>query len=119
MTTNTEDIFFYAFFLLLFFTVISWLAFSQLTMRPIEKRMKTDGIPNSFSWDGVGIRVMSYAFAIVFPEKYALRLNRLIDAAVVRRYAHKPDWWRGLVFLMTSYTWLILTFIGVALGYSE
>ncbi|HEX7764230.1 MAG TPA: hypothetical protein VF433_11545 [Cellvibrio sp.] len=62
---------------------------------------------------------MSYAFAIVFPEKLALRLNRLIDAAVVRRYAHQSDWWLGLIFLLTSYTWLILAFIGVALGYSE
>lgn len=88
-------------------------------MKPIEERMKADGIPNSFSWDGVGIRVMSYAFAIVFPEKLALRLNRLIDAEVVRRYADQSDWWRGLIFLMTSYTWLILAFIGVALGYSE
>lgn len=118
MINSTEDIFFTSFFILFFLTAISWITFAQFTMRPIEKRIKADGIPSNFLWDGVGARISFYAFAIVFPKKFALRLNRLIDVELIRRYADRSDWMRGLFFLVTINTWLITILMGVALGYA-
>jgi hypothetical protein len=116
MFESTQGKFFTLLLLVTAFMAISWLTFAQLSMRPIEKKMKADDKPDSFSWDGVGARIFSYAFAIVFPEKFALRLNRLMDVTTIRSYANKSDRWRGALFLSITYTWLILILSGAALG---
>lgn len=72
-------------------------------MRRIEHKIQADGLPNDFSWDGIGARVFSYAFAIVFPENLALRLNRLMGVSTIRSYAVKADVIRGVIFLSVTY----------------
>lgn len=119
MINNTEDIFFTLFFLFFICTGITWIIFAQFTMRPIEKRMKADAIANNFLWDGVGARISFYAFAIVFPRKLALRLDRLMNVEAIRRYAGKSDWLRGFFFLVATNIWLVIIIVGVALGYSD
>src|SRR5690554_2243778 len=96
-------------------TSISWLIFAPLTMRRIEKQMRQDGMPEGFIWDGIGGRVVFYAYAILFPEKGALRIERLIDVRCVRSYATKADWWRSSFFVTTSHLRLSVTFITLLL----
>lgn len=117
MINNSEDIFFSLFFLLFFLTAIAWITFAHFTMRPIEKRMKADDLPNDFLWDGVGARISFYAFAIVFPRKFAIRLNRLMNVDAIRHYANKFDWFRGVCFLIAINAWLLSIMIGLALGF--
>lgn len=97
---------------------IFWITFSQLTMRRIEKDIEKNMIDKGFVWDGLGSRIFPYAFAIVFPEKIALRFNRLIDVSLVRSYAVKGDWWRALFFLSSTYLWIAISLIGLALGFA-
>ena len=119
MLNNAQDWFFLFLFISTGFTSVSLLIFAQFSMRPMEKKMKADGISNDFLWDGVGARVFSYAIAIVLPEKLALRLNRLMDVKRIRSYASKSDWWRGIFFLSITYSWLLAILIGSALGYAN
>lgn len=116
---NMQDWFFLSILIITIFMAMSWLIFAQFSMRPIEKKMKADDKPFSFSWDGIGARVFSYAFAIVFPEKFAMRLSPLMDVAVIRSYASKSDWLRGVIFLSTTYTWIFIILGGTALGIFE
>lgn len=111
-----STVFFFALFIA---SAISWLTFAQLSMRPMEKRMKADGVPNGFVWDGVGARIFSYAFAIVLPEKFALRLTRLMDVKLIRSYASRADWWRGLFFLSITYTWILIVFVIAAIDHFD
>ena len=103
------------FFGLFIAAAISWITFARFSMRPLEKRMTADGIQIGFQWDGVGARIFSYAFAIVFPENFALRLTRLMDVKLIRSYANKADWWRGFFFLTITYIWLLVVFIAFAI----
>lgn len=119
MLNSAQDWFFLFLLISTGFTSASLLIFAQFSMRPMEKKMKADGRTNDFLWDGVGARIFSYAFAIVFPEKLALRLNRLIDVKSIRSYARKSDWWRGVFFLSITYSWLVTILIGSALGYAN
>lgn len=57
--------------------------------------------------------VFTCAYAIVFPKKIALRIKRLIDVRLVRSYATKADWWRSLLFIITSHFWFFFIFIVV------
>ncbi len=107
------------FFGLFIAAAISWITFAQFSMRPMEKKMKACGIPSGFQWDGVGVRIFSYAFAIVFPEKLALRLTRLMDVKLIRSYASKADWWRGFFFLTIIYTWTLNILITFVIEYSN
>lgn len=119
MINSPEDIFFTLFFVFFFLTALSWITFAQFSMRRIEQKIQADGLPNDFSWDGVGARVFSYAFAIVFPENLALRLNRLMDVSTIRSYAVKADAIRGAIFLSVTYIWITIIFIGAAMGFSD
>lgn len=98
-------------------TFISWLVFARLSMARIERDMKRDKLTDMFAWDGIGGRIIFYAYAIVLPERIAKRIDgRLIDALLVRKYANYADWIRGLVFLMAANIWLLIVFAGVIVG---
>ena len=97
-------------------TCFLWLTFAQFTMRRIEKQFKQDGAPVGFLWDGLGGRIVFYAYAILFPERCALRIERLINVRLVRSYATKADWWRSCIFVITSHMWLGVVFLSLALG---
>lgn len=116
MLDTTQDIFFALVLILTGLTALSWLTFGQFSMRPIEKKMKTDGLPNQFAWDGLGGRITFYALAIVLPERFALRLNRLMDVSAIRSYANNRDWWRGMIFITVTNTWIISIFGGTIFG---
>ena len=82
-------------------------------MSRIEKSMRADGLPESFLWDGLGGRVFFYAYAIIFPEKSAARIDQLINTKLVRSYSNSSDWWRGVFFIAISHVWIVIVFIGI------
>ena len=95
---------------------IAWITFARLTMARIERDIKKGGLSASFLWDGLGGRIVFYALAIVLSTNKAQRINQLIDVSLVRKYANRGDWHRGLIFLLTSNCCLILIFVGVLSG---
>lgn len=92
---------------------IAWITFARLSMARIERDVKKDGHPDTFQWDGLGGRIFFYAFAIVFSESKAKRINKLINVSLVRSYATHGDWLRGLIFMIASNTCILVTFVGV------
>lgn len=48
MSKYLEFWFTVSFFGLFMLTAIAWITFAHFTMRPIEKKMKADGIPSGF-----------------------------------------------------------------------
>lgn len=111
--------FIWAFAIGMLMSCLLWLAFAHFTMRPIEKRMKKEGLPDSFTWDGTGGRIIFYACALALPERFADRINpRLIDAPLIRSYASRADRLRGIVFLSAFSIWILIGFIGVLLGFA-
>lgn len=98
-------------------TAIFLLAFAQFTMRRIEKQIKKDDVLHYKPLDFGGSRVVTYAYVIVFSERIALRMDRLLDVPVIRSYAAKSDWWLGLFFLLTSHIWIIFMLSCSAFGF--
>lgn len=97
-------------------TGVLLLLFAQLTMRRIEKQIKSDNALSYQPLDFGGSRIITYAYAIVFPEHIALRIARLIDVRLIRSYAHKADWVLGLLFIITSHLWIITTLLVAVLS---
>ncbi len=92
ITKPIDEFLMWGFLALFIIAAICVLTFAHFTMRRIEKEIKRDGVdyipPISFSDGGM----VYYAFAIVVTERAAVRLERLINASVVRSYATKTDW---------------------------
>lgn len=113
LTEPMSEWFFWFFLIGMMCTFITWIAFARLSMARIEKKIKDDGAPGSFAWDGVGGRIVFYALAIVLPEKIALRINKLIDVELVRKYATRKDWVLGICFLIAGDTWIFITIVAM------
>lgn len=97
-------------------TGIFLLLFAQLTMRRIEKQIKSDNALSYQPLDFGGSRIITYAYAIIFPEHIALRIARLIDVRLIRSYANKTDWVLGLLLIATSHLWIVITLLFAVLG---
>lgn len=91
-------------------TAIFLLLFAH-RVRLIERKIKQKGRDGLRPLDLGGSKIVTYAYVIVFPEHIALRLERLIDANIVRGYATKTDWITGLLFIATSHCWIISTIL--------
>lgn len=92
---------------------VSWIAFARLSMARIEREMCRDGLPRSSRWDGIGARVVWYAWAIVLPVGIANPADDpLIDVLTVRRYATRLDWLLGIAFLISGHLFLIPVLLG-------
>lgn len=61
-----------------------------------------------------GVRILSYAFLILFPANITNRLVSYRKVEIIQKYATNADWWRALLFYSTHFTWLFITVIGVA-----
>lgn len=96
---------------------VMWLVFAKFTMRRIERKMKEDGLPNNFVWDGLGGRIIFYACTIALPEKIAHRADkRLINSPLVRGYSSTADKVSARLFLLCLFAWLIIGLYGVVFG---
>lgn len=87
----------------------SLLVFGRMTMAPLEKRIKRDGLPRPCPWDGPGARIYWYAWAIAIPVGRANREDDpLIDVPLVKSYATKGDVTRAVVFMVAQTLFLIM-----------
>ncbi|MFE8072589.1 hypothetical protein QQM79_16130 [Marinobacteraceae bacterium S3BR75-40.1] len=81
-------------------SLVSWLAFTRLSVARIERLRAARGEANP-RWDGAGFRTMRYCWAIFLPlGKLNRSDNPLIDVEGVRQYATKRDkFLAGCLFL--------------------
>ena len=94
-------------------TSVIWITFARLTMARIEREIAKDGLPRPSSWDGIGARTVSYAYAIALPVGRANRPdNPLIDVLLVRRYATRRDVLLGRAFLVCGNIWITIVLTG-------
>lgn len=116
LTEPMNDFFMWVFLVLFLSGGLFLLAFTQFTMRRIEREIKRDVIdyvaPANFGDGGLS----SYALAIVLPERAALRMVRLLDVELIRSYATKTDWWLSLLFLITMDAWILFAVIWYVWG---
>ena len=96
-------------------TGILILIFAPYTMRRIEKQAIAEHPQYRQPLD-FGGGVIFYAWAIVFPERIAMRIDRLIDVRTVRNYATKTDWILALFVMVTGNTVLIVSLIAMVFG---
>lgn len=87
------------------------LVFANYTMRRIEKQIKNDNISYHEPVDFGGSKVVTFAYAIIFPEHIAKRIERLIDVQTIRHHSNKLDWWLGLLFILTSHLSISFTIV--------
>lgn len=59
-----ELIFAFVFAGCLLTVMVSWLVFGRMSMARIEKAIMAEGKPRPCSWDGVGGRLVWYAYAV-------------------------------------------------------
>ena len=111
---ETPEGWFVAVFVVVMFALsISWISFARLSMARIEKQMKRDGITRPSAWDGIGLRVLWYAYAIVLPVGIWNRADDpFIDVPTVRRYATTFDRKLGLIFMISGKLAVLTVFIG-------
>ena len=113
MTSTPKEYFLLVLLVLFLIAATSWIVFARFTMSRIEKRMSEKGFLNVANWDGIGARVILYAYALVLPQKYAQRIeSRLINSISVKSYSDSKDRISGIIFLISSNTLMVSCFIG-------
>lgn len=113
LTEPMSEWFFWFFLIGMLSTFFTWIAFARLSMSRIERTMRRDGLINTFTWDGLGGRIVFFALSIVLPVKLAYRINALIDVAAVRKYSSNIDWFLGLLFLLSGNIWILGSMIAM------
>ena len=108
-----EGLFSLAFGVIFMVMAISWIAFARLTMARIERQMCEDGLQRPAQWDGIGYRVIWYAYAIAVPVTILNSPNNpFFDGLTVKSYATHYDRIVGLVFLISGAICSILGLLG-------
>lgn len=97
-------------------SAVAWVAFGRLTMGRIEKELKSEGIPRPASWDVVGYRILSYAWALVLSERrWKASDDFLLDVGLVRRYARPVDRVLCVLFIATTHGGALVVFVSLFL----
>lgn len=111
---DVELIFAFAFAGCLLTVMISWLVFGRLSMARIENSIMAEGKPRPCPWDGVGGRLVWYAYAVALPESFFNDMdNRQLNTSDVKRYATSADRFRAWVFMIAGHAFVLLVFIAV------
>lgn len=98
----------WAFAISAIWTGIFTFAFAQFTMRRMEKQLAKESLSGQIRGIFGGGRIIRYALVILLPAHLSKNLNQLIDVELVRSRANNADWWRALLFGVTSGMWLVL-----------
>ncbi len=88
----------------LFFSVIFgilWICFARISMSYIELEMKKEG-KEPPQWDGMGARIVGYAFAITLPEG-TLKNYILVDAEAAKRLSRPKDRKLAVLYLIAGF----------------
>ncbi len=111
---NVELVFAFTFVILLSVSMVSWLLFGRLSMARIEKAIMSEGKPRPCPWDGVGGRVIWYAYTVALPSSWFNELDdRQLNTADVKRYTTKPDQYRAWTLMVAVHGMVLLVFIAV------
>ncbi|WP_157822219.1 MULTISPECIES: hypothetical protein [unclassified Shewanella] len=110
MMENYESIFWLCCSIPLVNFFIAYLVFAQMTVHPIEKKIKASGgsIPQ---WDNMGMRIPSYAVAMLLPVK--VKAAQAIDEDSVQKFTSKSDKKRAIYFMCS----FVIILIPVMVGY--
>lgn len=103
--------FFWAFGISAGLAMFSWLLLARITLRNIENKIIVSGGQRPCPWDGLGSRIVFYAYGIVLPEKQAGRLERIYDVSLVRNHSTRTDKALCIFFLVC---WLFFLCLIVA-----
>ncbi|MEW5681586.1 MAG: hypothetical protein AB1780_04340 [Pseudomonadota bacterium] len=94
---------------LMFNAAASWLVFAQLSMRPLEKKLRALNKDTISQWDGPGWRVATYAIKLITPPSIWGEFAMFIDPYLLHKISTKRDkmlaaWMMGswLVFIVFS-----------------
>lgn len=98
-----------AFVLLLVTMMVSWVIFGRLSMARIEKSIMAEGKPRPCPWDGVGGRLVWYAYTVALPAHFFNELDdRQLNTADVKRYTTRADRIRAWVFMVSGHGMVVL-----------
>jgi hypothetical protein len=87
---------------------VSLLIFAQLTVHPLEKKIKSSGgeLPK---WDNMGIRISSYAFSLICRIKETSA--QMVDENSVRKFATKNDRIRAIYTIASLAIFLLFAIL--------
>ena len=99
--------------------MFSWVVFGRLSMARIEKSIMAEGKPRPCSWDGVGGRIIWYAYTVALPARFFNKLDdRQLNTADVKRYTTRADRIRAWVLMISGHTMMVMgllsSFFGIA-----
>ncbi|MFC4257639.1 hypothetical protein ACFOZ5_01195 [Marinobacter lacisalsi] len=98
-------------------TMLSWLVFGRLSMARIERAIMAEGKPRPCPWDGVGGRLVWYAYAVALPESFFNDIdNRQLKTSDVKRYSTRADYYRAWVFMIAGHGFVLLVAIATIFG---
>lgn len=92
-------------FSILGLAVLTWLIFSQISMRHIEKAIMAEGLPRPCYWDGVGFRIILYAGALTIPKIMFDERDEQpgkVDPRLVKKHARGFDRVFAWIFLLST-----------------
>jgi hypothetical protein len=114
-----SDWFFWFFLIGALCTSVTWLVFARLSMARIKRKLKDGGAADLVPWDGISGGIVFIAHAIALPERYALKINRLIDVRLVRAHAQPKDRVLAVLFLLLADTWIGVSLIAMIFGWDK
>ncbi len=114
------DIFFIASCIVAPGTLISMLAFARISVRRIERDMKSDGLPRPCPWDGPGLRIAAYMYAIGLPvSRFNSESDPMIDVKLVRSYAKPVDVKLSQMTMLFLFLLLLLIVLDLSFGFMD
>jgi hypothetical protein len=114
-----NDWFFWFFLVGALSTCFIWLAFARLSMARIKKQLKSEGVTGFVPWDGISGGIVFFAYAIALPERFALKINRLIDVELIRAHARRKDQVLASLFLLIADTWIVVSLVAFIFGWDS
>lgn len=94
----------------------SWLVFAQLSMRPLEKKLRALNKDTISQWDGPGWRVATYAIKLITPPSIWGEFAMFIDPYLLHKISTKRDkmlaaWMMGSCLFSVVYSVIYIEFL--------
>lgn len=112
MLETPEDWFYASFLIIFMISSVSWLGFARISMARIERRIQEDGHVRPAAWDGLGLRVLMYANAIIWPLSRNTGNALYHHIPAIKQYATTLDRVLGTVLMVSSAVGIFLAVVG-------
>ena len=91
---------------------VAWFTFLFASVWRIERRIQAAGEPRPCMWDGIGLRVMWYAWAIAFSTESFSQLERwMLDPELVEPCLRSTDKILAWIIIVSVYLLLVCNII--------